>query len=42
MLTIELVGYPDNWVDVATAIKAMAGWRCEHCHHPNDYESGTS
>lgn len=23
--------YPDDWDDIATAIKEAAGWRCEHC-----------
>ncbi|MBE9039367.1 HNH endonuclease [Oscillatoriales cyanobacterium LEGE 11467] len=23
--------YPDNWTDIATAIKTSARWRCEKC-----------
>lgn len=23
--------YPDNWADIATQIKAAAGWRCQEC-----------
>jgi hypothetical protein len=23
--------YPANWQEIATACKARAGWRCEHC-----------
>lgn len=32
--------YPPDWPDIARYIKEKAGWRCEHCDHPNDYESG--
>lgn len=32
--------YPDNWREIATGIKAAAGWRCERCKHPNDAKSG--
>ena len=23
--------YPDNWDEIATAIKEAAGWKCEKC-----------
>lgn len=29
-------GYPTDWDDIAHFIKTLAGYRCEHCHHPND------
>lgn len=32
--------YPPDWLEIAERIKAAAGWRCERCKHPNDYESG--
>jgi 5-methylcytosine-specific restriction endonuclease McrA len=32
--------YPNDWAAIATAIKARAGWRCEHCHHPHDPDAG--
>jgi hypothetical protein len=32
--------YPQNWPDIARSIKEAAGWKCEQCHHANDYESG--
>lgn len=33
-------GYPDDWDQIANAIKAAANWCCEHCGHSNDLESG--
>lgn len=24
--------YPDNWGDIAFAVKEAAGWKCEKCH----------
>jgi hypothetical protein len=32
--------YPENWTEIATAIKAAASWRCVRCGHPNDAISG--
>lgn len=32
--------YPDNWPEIAKRIKDGAGWKCERCKHPNDFESG--
>lgn len=32
--------YPDNWEELAGAIKAAAGWQCEACDHPHDPASG--
>ena len=32
--------YPTNWPTIATAIKALAFWRCEACNAPDDYLSG--
>lgn len=28
--------YPNNWDQIATAVKTLAGWRCERCGHPHD------
>lgn len=28
--------YPNNWDQIATAIKTLADWRCERCGHPHD------
>jgi len=35
-------GYPDNWKEIATAVKDRAGWRCENpdCGHANDWAAG--
>lgn len=33
-------GYPDNWDEIAKQIKDLAGWRCEHCGHAHDRDSG--
>lgn len=32
--------YPDNWREIATAVKDAAGWRCIRCEHPDDREAG--
>ena len=32
--------YPDNWPDIAKAVKDAAGWKCIRCGHPHDWESG--
>ena len=32
--------YPENWDEIATAIKEAAGWKCERCGHPHDPENG--
>ncbi len=32
--------YPQNWPDIARKIKDQADWRCEHCHHPHDPDTG--
>lgn len=32
--------YPVNWPEIATMIKAVAGWRCEHCGHLDDTPNG--
>lgn len=32
--------YPENWPEIAAAIKTAAGWRCEHCNHEHDPEHG--
>ena len=31
------LNYPDDWHTIARAIKQRAGWKCEHCGHPHDY-----
>jgi len=28
--------YPENWREIAKAIKDRAGWHCEHCDHEHD------
>ena len=28
--------YPDNWGDIAKAVKDAAGWRCVRCGHPHE------
>lgn len=28
--------YPIDWKAVATRIKDLANWQCEHCGHPHD------
>jgi len=33
-------GYPPNWDEIALLVKVAAGWRCEHCGHRHDRESG--
>ena len=32
--------YPANWTEIATRIKDLANWQCEHCGHPHDPETG--
>ena len=32
-------GYPLNWGEIAEAVKAVAGWRCEACGYPHDVET---
>lgn len=32
--------YPDNWPEIARAVKAEAGWCCIRCKHVDDRESG--
>ncbi len=32
--------YPDNWTEIANAIKERHDWKCERCGHPHDPESG--
>lgn len=28
--------YPDEWEDIASAVKREAGWKCVRCRHPHD------
>lgn len=35
-----MAGYPANWDSIALAVKVRADWRCEHCGHEHDLESG--
>jgi hypothetical protein len=30
-MPIDRSRYPDNWKEIALAVKAAAGWRCEKC-----------
>lgn len=32
--------YPPNWPEIAYQIKESAGWKCEHCGHHHDPQSG--
>ena len=32
--------YPPDWKQIATAVKADAGWRCVRCDHPHDVAAG--
>lgn len=32
--------YPENWPDIAQAIKEKAGGKCERCGHPDHQPSG--
>ena len=32
--------YPDNWDEIAFAVKEAAGWKCERCGHPHEVETG--
>ena len=32
--------YPTNWESIAARVKTLAGWRCEHCGHPHEPQSG--
>lgn len=32
--------YPENWGEIALAIKRRAEWRCEHCGRPHDPVAG--
>jgi len=34
------MGYPSNWKEIATRIKAKAGGICERCQHPHDPANG--
>ncbi len=33
-------GYPDNWDEIALAMKTWANWKCEHCGHKHEPETG--
>jgi hypothetical protein len=32
--------YPDNWKDIAQAVKDAAGWKCVRCGHRHEQETG--
>ncbi len=32
--------YPDNWKEIAMAVKEAAGWKCVRCGHPHDPRNG--
>ncbi len=32
--------YPDDWPEIAKAVKDEAGWRCVRCGHPHDPATG--
>ena len=37
---ITPAGYPENWPEIAFALKEWAAWHCEHCRAPHDTLSG--
>ena len=32
--------YPNNWTEIAKAVKEAAGWKCVRCGKPHDPENG--
>ncbi|HEY6019866.1 MAG TPA: hypothetical protein VIY48_08150 [Candidatus Paceibacterota bacterium] len=32
--------YPDNWDEIAKAVKGAAGWKCVRCNHAHDLDNG--
>ena len=32
--------YPENWAEIAQAVKDEAGWKCVRCGHPHDPAAG--
>ena len=34
------MAYPENWREIACAVKDEAGWTCARCGHEHHYESG--
>jgi len=32
--------YPEDWDEIALEIKRAAGWKCEHCGHNHEPETG--
>ena len=32
--------YPEDWDEIATALKEKHGWKCERCGHAHDPENG--
>lgn len=32
--------YPDDWTEIALAVKDKAEWKCERCRHPHDIPAG--
>lgn|SRR5574337_405651 len=32
--------YPENWPEIAQAVKEAAGWKCVRCGHPHEPETG--
>ena len=32
--------YPENWVEIAKAVKDTAGWKCVRCGHEHDPATG--
>lgn len=33
-------GYPDDWKTISYRVKKRAGWKCEICGAPNDWQGG--
>jgi hypothetical protein len=41
MARLPITGdYPADWPEIATAVKADAGWRCVRCDHHDDVTTG--
>lgn len=40
MLHSYSVAYSEDWADISLAVKQNAGWKCEICGTPNNFETG--
>jgi hypothetical protein len=37
MVEESMNDYPANWKEIASEVKAAAGWRCVRCGHPHEH-----